>query len=61
METGKRSTITLMMEDGVTMDRTVADDQTRLYLGWAVGSFRWDNADDVDIKDFSVREILPNL
>jgi hypothetical protein len=29
--------------------------------GGPLAAFRWDNADDVDIKDFSVREILPNL
>ena len=27
--------------------------------GGPLAAFRWDNADDVDIKDFSVREILP--
>lgn len=29
--------------------------------GGPLAAFRWDNADDVDIKDFSVREILPHL
>jgi hypothetical protein len=29
--------------------------------GGPIGSFRWDSASDVDIKDFSVREIQPNL
>ena len=29
--------------------------------GGPLAVFRWDNADDVDIKDFSVREILPHL
>jgi hypothetical protein len=29
--------------------------------GGPLAAFRWDNAEDVDIKDFSVREILPNL
>jgi len=29
--------------------------------GGPLAAFRWDNADDVDIKDFSVREILPNF
>jgi hypothetical protein len=29
--------------------------------GGPLAAFRWDNADDVDIKDFSVREILPKI
>jgi hypothetical protein len=29
--------------------------------GGPLAVFRWDNADDVDIKDFSVREILPKI
>jgi hypothetical protein len=29
--------------------------------GGPLAVFRWDNADDVDIKDLSVREILPHL
>ena len=29
--------------------------------GGPLVAFRWDNAEDVDIKDFSVREILPHL
>jgi hypothetical protein len=27
--------------------------------GGPLAVFRWDNADDVDIKDFSLREIMP--
>ena len=60
METGKRSTITLMMEVGVMMDRTCGGRPDQI-ISWGgpLAAFRWDNADDVDIKDFSVREILP--
>lgn len=27
--------------------------------GGSIASFRWDSASDVDIRDFSVREIAP--
>jgi len=48
-----------MMGDGVMMGRNAVEGP--ISWGGPLAVFRWDNAFDVDIKDFSVREILPHL
>ena len=49
----------LTLEDGEMKEENVVVNSQIITWGGPIATFRWDGATDVDIKNFSVREIQP--